>query len=176
MYMANLVHYRTYSYNDGRRRNRTSVTESRVSRVQLAGLRDVSRPDQHWRLSFGLPGFRWRPPLSRGHNKVFAPLRGRARKGKGQGGFLIILVPRIWMQYASTRARPPALEDLRLSAKWKRALLGRLTNNAAPTHCYTSGINLFLFVRVPPCNFYSILYPPSCWCNSTYAVYNLHLK
>jgi hypothetical protein len=38
-----------------------------------------------------MPGFRWILPLSRGHNEEFSPPAG-VRKGKGQGGFLIILV------------------------------------------------------------------------------------
>jgi len=39
------------------------------------------------------PGFRWRPQLSRGHNKVYSPPGGGegAKQGKGQEGFLIIL-------------------------------------------------------------------------------------
>jgi len=89
--MGKLVHCinRTYSYR-GHTSNRTSVSgmkhQTRTSQTQEMSERPINTRD----CRFVMAEFRWRPSLSRGHDKVFSPPAG-ARKGEGQGGFLIIL-------------------------------------------------------------------------------------
>ena len=90
------------------------------------------------------PGFRWRPQLSRRHNKVYSPPGGGggAQQGKGQGGFLIILALHynilIWIQRGDSPSRVAKLQPHEYFVAYVRECLTWCADLTGPRVCYAA--------------------------------------